>query len=320
MKTYVWGDNRRFNSYAGYFKRTFGKRVQKLAIDAGFTCPNRDGTIGVGGCTYCDNNAFNPSYCSPQKNITQQLNEGIEFHAKRYRRASQFLAYFQAYSNTHAPLEKLKTLYNAALQHQQVIGLVIGTRPDCVDDEKLDYLARLSEDYYIAVEYGVETCYNKTLKHINRCHSFECAKNAIENTAKRGIKTGAHFIFGLPEESLDDMLAEAAIISQLPLNTVKFHQLQLVKGTKMAQEFEEHSGRFCQFTVNEYIDFFVKFVEHLNPNIVIERFAGEVPPRYLANHKWELLRNDQLLVMFEKKLEELNTYQGKLFCQNINRL
>jgi radical SAM protein (TIGR01212 family) len=311
--TFIWDDTRRFNSYAGYFKRTFGKRVQKLTIDAGFTCPNRDGTAGWGGCTYCDNDAFNPSYCSPQKTIIQQITEGIEFHAKRYRRATQFLAYFQAFSNTHAPLDKLKELYTEALQHPQVIGLVIGTRPDCVDAEKLDYFEKLSRNYYIILEYGVETCYDKTLQRINRCHDFACARWAINETAKRGIKVGAHFIFGLPSESIEDMLAEADIISQLPLDTVKFHQLQLVKGTKMVQEYVQNPTDFCQFTIDEYINFFIRFIEQLNPEIVIERFAGEVPPRYLAEIKWQLLRNDQLLTMFEKRLEYLNTYQGRLY-------
>lgn len=315
-ETFVWGDTRRFNSYAGYFKRTFGERIQKLTIDAGFTCPNRDGTVGTGGCTYCDNRAFNPSYCSPQKTITQQIAEGIDFHARRYRRASKFLAYFQAFSNTHAPLAKLKELYSEALQHPQVIGLVIGTRPDCIDAEKLDYLAELAEKHYIIVEYGVESCYDKTLQLINRCHDFACAQKAITETAKRGLKVGAHFIFGLPGESLNDMLNEAAIISQLPLDTVKFHQLQFVKGTKMAKEFEQSPAGFHQFTVDGYIDFFVQFAEQLNPQIVIERFAGEVPPKYLAEKKWELLRNDQLLVMFEKRLEELDTWQGKLYVED----
>lgn len=315
MDTFSWGDTRRFNSYAGYFKRVFGERVQKLTIDAGFTCPNRDGTLARGGCTYCDNKAFNPSYCNSSKSITQQITEGIEFHAKRYRRATQYLAYFQAYSNTHAKLDKLKELYNEALQHPQVIGLVIGTRPDCVDSEKLDYLAELSKNHYIIIEYGVESCYDRTLEKINRCHDFACAQWAINETAKRGIKVGAHFMFGLPDESLSDMLNEADIISQLPLNTVKFHQLQLVKGTKMAREFQQNPSRFKQFTVEEYIDFFVQFVERLNPSIVIERFAGEVPPRYLDEIKWELLRNDQLLVMFEKRLDELDTYQGRLFTR-----
>ncbi|MDR0660468.1 MAG: TIGR01212 family radical SAM protein [Prevotellaceae bacterium] len=317
MKTaehiYAWGDSRRFNSYAGYFKRTFGERIQKLTIDAGFTCPNRDGTVGVGGCTYCNNDAFNPSYCQSVKPITQQLDEGIEFHANRYRRATKFLAYFQAYSNTYAPLEQLKRLYNQALSYPNVIGLVIGTRPDCISEETLDYLAELSKQYYIIVEYGVESCYNRTLERINRGHTFEKAVWALEETKKRGIKTGAHFIFGLPNESLEDMIAETKIISRLPLDTVKFHQLQIIKGAVMEKEYALSPNEFARFTVNGYIDFFIDFVEHLSPSIVIERFAGEVPPRFLAAPAWGLIRNDQLLAMFEKRLEERNTWQGKLF-------
>lgn len=311
--TYPWGDNRRFNSYAGYFKRTFGERVQKLTIDAGFTCPNRDGTIGTGGCTYCNNDAFNPSYCQPAKPVTQQLDEGIQFHANRYRRAKKFLAYFQAYSNTYAPIEQLKKLYNEALNYSNIIGLVIGTRPDCISEELLDYFAELSERYYIIIEYGIESCYNRTLERINRGHTFEKALWALEETKKRGVKTGAHFIFGLPNESNEDMLAEAKIISQLPLDTVKFHQLQIIKGTVMEKEFAYNPNEFIRFTVDSYIDFFIDFVEQLNPSIVIERFAGEVPPRFLSIPAWGLIRNDQLLALFEKRLEERNTWQGKLF-------
>ncbi len=311
--TYPWGDNRRFNSYAGYFKRTFGERVQKLTIDAGFTCPNRDGTIGVGGCTYCNNDAFNPSYCQSVKPITQQLTEGVEFHANRYRRAKKFLAYFQAYSNTYAPLEQLKKLYGEALSYPDIIGLVIGTRPDCISEEVLDYLAELSKQYYVIVEYGIESCYNPTLERINRGHTFEKAVWALEETKKRGIKTGAHFIFGLPNESVEAMIAEANIISLLPLDTVKFHQLQVIKGTVMEKEFALNPSEFVRFTVDSYIDFFIDFVEQLSPNIVIERFAGEVPPRFLAVPAWGLIRNDQLLAMFEKRLKERNTWQGRLF-------
>ena len=310
---YVWGGNRRFSSYTGYFKRTFGQRVQKLTIDAGFTCPNRDGTVGTGGCTYCNNDAFNPSYCQSVKPITQQLNEGIEFHANRYRRATKFLAYFQAYTNTYAPLEQLEKLYGEALSYPNVIGLVIGTRPDCISEELLDYLAELSEKYYVIIEYGVESCYNRTLERINRGHTFEKAVWALEETKKRGIKTGAHFIFGLPNESVGNMLVGAGIISQLPLDTVKFHQLQIIKGTVMEQEFALNPNEFVRFTVEGYIDFFIDFVEQLSPSIVIERFAGEVPPRFLAVPAWGLIRNDQLLAMFEKRLEERNTWQGRLF-------
>ncbi len=305
---------RRFNSYAGYFKRTFGQRMQKVTINAGFTCPNRDGNLARGGCTYCDNGAFNPSYCLPQKSITQQINEGIEFHAThRYKDAQQYLAYFQAFSNTYAPLDTLRRLYCEALQHPLVAGIIIGTRPDCVDGEKLDYLAEIAREKYVSVEYGVESCYDKTLWRINRGHDFSCARQAIEATSRRGINVGAHIIFGLPGECKEDMLREAGILSELPLHSIKFHQLQLVKNTALAQEFADNPQNFTRFTIPEYIDFFIDFLEVFNPNIVIERFAGEVPPRFLAHSDWGLIRNEQLLAMLDKRLEERDTWQGKNF-------
>ena len=312
-KIYPWGDARRYNSYSGYFKRQFGGRVQKLSIDAGFTCPNRDGTVGVGGCTYCNNDAFNPSYCNPNKSITQQIDEGIEFHAVRYRRAERYLAYFQAFSNTYAPLDKLKKLYEEALSHPKVIGLVIGTRPDCVDEEKLDYLQYISNKYYINLEYGIESCYNKTLALINRGHTFEQSVWAIEQTHRRGIQIGAHLIFGLPGETREQMLAEADVISQLPLQSIKFHQLQIIKGTTMEKQYKNTPEMFNLFSMDDYFNFLADFIERLNPNFVIERFTGEAPPRFLAVPTWGNLRTDQLMIEFEKILEKRDTWQGKMF-------
>lgn len=313
MNEFPWGHNRRFNAYSNYFKRTFGERVQKVTIDAGFTCPNRDGSKGIGGCSYCNNDAFNPSYCTPDKSITQQINEGIEFHEKRYRRANKFLAYFQAYSNTYAPLDKLKKIYNEALSIPEIAGLVIGTRPDCIDDEKLEYFRELSEKYYVIIEYGIESCNNATLKRINRGHTFEESVETLKKTKQYGLKTGAHFIFGLPGESKEDILNQAKLISSLPLDTVKFHQLQIIKGTAFEKEYKEHPENFNFFELPGYIDFFIQFLERLNPEFVVERFAGEVPPRFLAGPGWGLIRNDQILNKFEKRLEELNTWQGRLF-------
>lgn len=310
---YPWNHHRRFNSYAEYFKKEFGGRVQKLAIDAGFTCPNRDGSKGNGGCTYCDNDAFNPSYCHPEKTVKQQIEEGIEFHANRYRRASRFLAYFQPYSNTYAPLEKLKEIYNQALAFPDIIGLVIGTRPDCIDEQKLEYFRELAEHHYIMLEYGIESCYNRTLARINRGHNFEDAVRALEMTSGYGLKTGAHLIFGLPGETVQDMMKEAETISVLPLNNIKFHQLQIIKGTRMAKEYEAKPQDFINFTLEEYIDLIIDFSEQLNPNFVIERFAGEVPPRFLAGQGWGLVRNDQVLVRIEKRMEERQTWQGKKY-------
>lgn len=312
---FPWGSERRFNAYADYFKKLFGKRIQKLSIDAGFTCPNRDGTVGIGGCTYCNNNAFNPSYCSSRKSITQQIEEGISFHAWRYRRATEYLAYFQPYSNTYASLKVLMQRYEEALSHEKIVGLVIGTRPDCVDDEKLDYLAELAKNHHVTVEYGIESCYNETLKEINRGHTFEQAEEAISQTARRGIKVGGHLIFGLPGETKKMMLAEAEILSELPLDTLKFHQLQIFKHTPMEKDFFEHPKKYHLFGLEEYLDFMVRFIERLSPNIVIERFAGEVPPRFQASEGWGLLRYDQIFKMMEDRLEEKQTYQGRLYKQ-----
>ena len=310
---FPWGHERRFNAYPDYFRRLYGSRVQKLSIDAGFTCPNRDGSKGLGGCTYCNNDAFNPSYCKPEKSVTQQIEEGISFHKNRYRRADKYLAYFQAYSNTYAPLGTLKKLYEEALSYPGVIGLVIGTRPDCIDDEKLQYFKVLSGRYYVALEYGIESCYEKTLERINRGHTFEEAEKIVRATAALGINTGAHFILGLPGESREEMLAETAIISRLPLSTVKFHQLQIIKGMAMEKEYREKPEDFQLFTWDEYLGFFIEFLERLNPSIVVERFTGEAPPRFLASPGFEKRRTDQIVNLIEKRMEELDTWQGRLF-------
>ncbi|MFA6925104.1 MAG: TIGR01212 family radical SAM protein [Bacteroidales bacterium] len=309
---YTWGNNRRFNAYTNWCVKTFGSRLQKVSLDAGFTCPNRDGTIGAGGCIYCNNDGFNPSYCNSNKPITQQLNEGIEFLAVRYRRTSNYIAYFQAYSNTYSSLEKLKKLYEEALSHEGVIGLSIGTRPDCIDDEKLDYLQKLNEKYFITVEYGVESCYNKTLEKISRGHTFEKSVEAIEKTAKRKINTGIHLIFGLPGETRNEMLKEAEIISKLPVHSIKFHQLQILKNTQIAEEYKNNPENFIFFGLGEYIDFIIDFIEMLNPEIKIERFTSEVPPRMIAVPNFGTLRTDRILQMIEKRMEERSTWQGKL--------
>jgi radical SAM protein (TIGR01212 family) len=309
---FPWEHERRFNAYSNYFRKLYGARVQKVSIDAGFTCPNRDGSKGRGGCTYCNNDAFNPSYCVPEKTVSQQIGEGILFHRKRYSEAGSYLAYFQAYSNTYGPLETLKKLYEEALGHPGVIGLIIGTRPDCIDEEKLNYLAELSRRCYLAVEYGIESCYDKTLKRINRGHTFQEAEDTLKATAAFGINTGAHFIFGLPGESREEMLAEAGIISRLPLKTVKFHQLQIIKGTAMEAEFRNNPADFQLFTWEEYLNFFIRFLERLNPAIVVERFTGEAPPRFLTGAGWGKKRTDQIVKLIEKRLEELDTWQGRL--------
>ena len=303
---------RRFNSYASYFHNLFGSRIQKISVDAGFTCPNRDGTLGTGGCTFCCNKAFNPSYCSPEKSIRQQIEEGIQFYQHRNKHETKYLAYFQAFSNTYRPLEELKQLYAQALEVPEIKGIVIGTRPDCVDEPLLHYLNEIQQTHYVMLEYGVESVYDETLKRVNRGHDFATSQRAIRMTAEHGIPCGAHLIFGLPGETKAMMLEAADIISSLPLTTVKFHQLQVFKDTPMALEFQQHPEQFHLFNLEEYIDFVIDFIERLDPDIVIERFAGEVPPRYLVTAPWMKLRYDQVLRLIEKRMEERDTFQGKL--------
>lgn len=311
--SYFWGDDRRFNSYSGYFRRLFGERVQKLSVDAGFTCPNRDGTVGEGGCAFCINGAFTPSYCSPRKSVRQQIDEGIAFHVRRYRSAGRYLAYFQSYSNTYAPLARLEEVYAEALAHPAVAGIVVGTRPDCIDAAKLDYFARLSRDRYVALEYGIESTCDATLRAVNRGHDFAAARRAVEMTAERGIPVGAHFILGLPGESDELLLRQVATINELPLTSVKFHQLQVFRATPMAAEYDANPARFRFWELGEYIDLFVEILRRLRPDIVVERFASEAPPRFHYGRNWGLVRNETLLAMLEKRLEERNAYQGEIF-------
>ena len=331
---YSFPNDKRYNSFVGYFKQKYGERLQKIVLDAGFTCPNRDGKVGRGGCTYCDNAAFHPAYSTAGKSLHQQMDEGIEFHKVRYRTTEHYLAYFQSFSNTYASLERLRELYVEALQHPAVVGIVIGTRPDCVDEEKLDFLADLaggkamqgwtrtlegpdgqgSERHapVVIVEYGIESCYDVTLNRINRGHDFETARRAVMMTAERGLDMGAHFILGLPGESRRMMLESCQMINELPIRSAKFHQLQIVKGTRMEKEFAVHPEDFVQFTLDEYIDFFIDMLERLRPDLYIERFAGEVPPRFVNSTPWGLIRNVELLRLLDNRLRERNTWQGRL--------
>ena len=329
FEKYAFPDGKRYNSFVGYFKRRYGERLQKIVLDAGFTCPNRDGKVGRGGCTYCDNAAFHPAYSTAGKSLHQPMDEGIEFHKVRYRTTEHYLAYFQSFSNTYAPLSRLRELYEEALGHPDVVGIVIGTRPDCVDEEKLDYLADLSQGKVLAgwsrtvasqvrtapiviVEYGVESCYDRTLLRINRGHDFETARRAITMTAEHGLDVGAHFILGLPGESVQMMLDSCEQINSLPLRSVKFHQLQIVKGTRMEKEYAECPEDFVRFSLEEYLDFFVDMLERLRPDLFIERFVGEVPPRFVNETPWGLIRNVELLRLLEQRLASRATWQGRL--------
>ena len=273
----------------------------KLVQDAGFSCPGR--------CSFCDNTAFHPAYSTRSKSITQQLDEGIAFHAARGRTEGPYLAYFQSYSNTYAPLERLKEVYGEALAHPAVSGIVIGTRPDCVDAEKLDYIASLG---CARMEYGIESCRDETLLRVRRGHDFACSERAVRETAARGIPVCGHFILGLPGETRETLLEDVARINALPLDSVKFHQLQLLKGTPMATEFAERPEEFVRWTLDEYIDLLCDILERLRPDIAVGRLAASVPPRFLAAPGWGV-KASAFSALLLRRLADRDTWQGKLF-------
>lgn len=291
------------------YRERYGMRLQKLVLDAGFSCPNRDGSISQGGCSFCDNAAFHPSYTSG-KSISEQIDAGMAFHSAKKSEKTGYLAYFQAFSNTYAPLDVLKQRYTEALSHPQVAGLVIGTRPDCVDSEKLDYIASLRESgKIIEMEYGVESVYDETLRRVNRGHDFACACKAIEETAARGIDCCAHLILGLPGEDREMLTGVSERLNRLPLDSVKFHQLQILKGTKMEAEYKEKPEDFLRMGADEYIELLCDIIERLRPDIAIARIASSVPPRF-TDAPWGLLRHDELMHRLEQRLEQRGSRQG----------
>lgn len=302
--------NKRYHDYSTFIKKKFGERVQKVSLDTGFTCPNRDGSKGIGGCTYCNNNTFNPSYCKPKKSITQQLDEGVEFFSRKYK-AHKYLAYFQAYTNTYADFELVKSLYNEAINHPDMIGLVIGTRPDCVNEEIIDFLSEISKTHYVSLEFGVESTLDRTLDAINRCHTYEETIAAYELSKDKGLHLGAHMIIGLPGESKEDILEHATKISKLPIQTLKLHQLQVVKHTMMALQLRKEPEMFNLFEAEEYIDLMCDFVALLRPDIIIERFISESPPHLLIAPKWDGMKNYAFVDKLDKRLVEKDLWQGK---------
>lgn len=305
--------NRRYNTFGDWLNTWIGCKVQKISVNAGFTCPNRDGTIGWGGCTYCNNQTFNPAYCQNEKSITLQLKEGRDFFGKKYPQM-KYLAYFQAYTNTYGGLDELKRKYEEALAADDVVGLVIGTRPDCVSNELLDYLEQLNRRCHLLVEYGIESTNDEVLRHINRGHDFNTTRHMIEKTAERGIATGGHIILGLPGtcEISGYVQTEAANISSLPLTTLKIHQLQIIRQTKMAEEFREFPQRFHRYSVEEYIDTVIDFIELSRPDLVFERFVSQSPPELLAVPGWGL-KNFEFTAKLDKRMEQRDAFQGKKF-------
>ncbi len=298
-----------YNDFGSFLKRHFPFKVQKISLNAGFTCPNRDGSKGLGGCTFCNNQTFNPDYCRTKKSITQQLEEGKAFFAQKYP-DMKYLAYFQAYTNTYGELEELIRKYEEALATPGVVGLVIGTRPDCMPDELLDYLTELNRRTFLLVEYGIESTYDRTLERINRGHTFEQTRQAVIRTAERGIMVGGHLILGLPGESEEDILHEADLLSALPLTTLKLHQLQLIWGTKMAHQYAEHPEWFHIYDVDEYIRLVVAFVGRLRRDIVLERFVSQSPKSLLIAPDWGL-KNHEFTQKVYKYMIESDTWQGK---------
>ena len=289
-----------YNEFTFFLKKYFPYKVQKISLNAGFTCPNRDGTKGLGGCTYCNNQTFNPEYCKTEKSVTRQLEEGKQFFAHKYP-DMKYLAYFQAYTNTYAEFEGLKRKYEEALSVDGVVGLVIGTRPDCMPDPLLRYLEELNKHTFLLVEYGIETTRDVTLKRINRGHTYADTVETVNRTAACGILTGGHVILGLPGETHDEIIAQAAELSRLPLTTLKMHQLQLIRGTKMAREFECRPEDFHLFSVDEYIDLVIDYVEHLRPDLILERFVSQSPKELLIAPDWGL-KNYEFTARVQKRM------------------
>ena len=308
---FAWGTSRRFNDYSSFIKNKFGGRVQKISVNVGLSCPNRDGTKGTGGCIYCDNTAFTPAYCNAADNITEQLRKGREFFSRKYPDL-RYIAYFQSYTNTYAPVETLEALYSEAVGNG-IAGLIIGTRPDCINPELLDMLTRINQIVPVAVELGMESTADRTLELINRHHTWADSVNAAEMCASHGLQTGAHLILGLPGETKSDFLEHAKRISALPLKTLKLHQLQILSGTPLAAICQKNPDFVRTFTLNDYIATVVSFLEHLSPDIVVERFVSVSPSEKVIAPRWNRMKNFEIVALIDKELERQETWQGRKF-------
>ena len=298
-----------YNDFRHWIRQQFPYRVQKLSVDAGFSCPNRDGRISTGGCVYCNNKTFNPSYCDRNKSITAQLTEGKAFFARKYP-TMKYLAYFQAFTNTYDSLDKLKEKYKEALSVEDIVGLVIGTRPDCMSDELLDYLEELNQRVFVLVEYGIESTNDETLRRINRGHDFACTKRIVEKTAERGILCGGHIIMGLPGEKREDIIRQAPVISSLPLNILKIHQMQIIRDTPLAQQYLS-DPTICQlYDVDEYIRLIGDYLPYLRKDLILERFVSQSPKALLIAPQWGL-KNHEFTDRLNKYLAEHHIFQGE---------
>jgi radical SAM protein (TIGR01212 family) len=304
---------RRYRDQADFAKAIFGERVQKLSVDGGFSCPNRDGTKGQGGCAFCNNRAFVPEYCRAEGGIARQIEEGIRFFERKYS-GQKYLAYFQAYSGTYAPLEVLRERYEEALAHPRVAGLVVATRPDAVTPEALDYLEALARERYVCIEFGVESTSDAVLSRVNRGHGAAEAERACRESARRGIYTGVHLIMGLPGESRREMVEGAARVSRWPVHLLKLHQLQVVEGTPMADEYRANPGAFTLYALEEYLDLVVDVVERARPDLYLERFVNQTPAAYLVAPRWGV-KNFEFAALLARRLKERDTWQGKYYAE-----
>ena len=292
-----------YKEFGTWLQAELGCKAQKLSVDAGLTCPNRDGTLGRGGCTFCDNRTFNPAYCRQGGSITDQLEAGKRFFSRKYP-SMKYLAYFQSYSNSYGTLSHLKELYEEALRVPDVVGLVIGTRPDCMPDALLEYLEELNRRTFLLVEYGVESANEETLVRVNRGHTFAQARECIIRTAQRGIRVGVHMILGFPWETRSELIRQAQLIASLPITTLKLHQLQVIRGTQLAREYELHPWPLP--TAEEYVDLVLEYISHLPSSLVLERFVSQSPPEYVIAPRWGL-KNHEFSALVKKAIQKRST-------------
>ncbi|MFV0483800.1 MAG: TIGR01212 family radical SAM protein [Bacteroidales bacterium] len=299
-----------YNDYSSHFKKRFSVKMQKISIDAGFTCPNRDGKKATGGCAYCNNQTFSPSYTNLKESVGKQLAKGIEFFSRKYK-DMRYLAYFQSYTNTYASVDDLKMLYDEALSVDKVDGLVISTRPDCLSDDVLTLLSDYASRCYVSVEIGIESHLDKTLAAINRGHTFAEAKDALNRLKGRGVENCVHVVLGFPQEDINDWIEQAKLFSTLPIDTLKLHQLQIHKGTNFAKLYADNPKAFNILSLEGYIDICVQYLEHLSPNIIIQRFTSQAPPDMIVAPMWGI-KNFEFTAKLKKELQKRNTYQGRL--------
>jgi radical SAM protein (TIGR01212 family) len=303
---------RRYNAYNDWVKRVHGGRLQKVSVDAGFTCPNRDGALGVGGCSFCNNDGFTPAYLREQRDISRQIDTGVAFMRRRYPDAKAFLAYFQSYSNTYGDIERLRKCYETALAHPDIAGLAIGTRPDCLPGDVLDYLAGLARRVPLELEIGIESCNDAVLRECLRGHDFACAQNAVRQAAARGLSVTGHLLLGLPLETRESRIEGARALAALPLAALKFHQLQIVRGTRLAKRYRADPASVPLMNPETYLDAVIDMLEYLPGRIRIQRLGSEVPPRQRVSPDWGI-RLSRFPAMFDARLSERQTWQGRLF-------